>query len=104
LRGYCVVKVLDQGRRRRGKVVDLLTLPGDRRAARALLAGALAELRRRRAERADCFATGAELIATLVELGFAPRLSESQRPRSLMSRHWPGTCNLYATQGDGDGG
>jgi hypothetical protein len=104
LRGYCVVKVFDQGRRRRGKVVDLLTMPADRPAARALLAGALAELRRQRAERADCFATGADLIATLARLGFARRLSESQRPRSLMSRHWPGVCDLYATQGDGDGG
>jgi hypothetical protein len=79
-------------------------MPADRPAARALLAGALSELRRQRAERADCFATGADLIATLARLGFARRLSESQRPRSLMSRHWPGVCDLYATQGDGDGG
>jgi hypothetical protein len=105
LRGYCVIKVFDQHRRRRGKIVDLLTMPGDEAAARALLAGALRELRRQRAERAECFTSLATLASILGDFGFTPRLSRSQRAQVLMTRRLPESARgIYVTQGDGDGG
>lgn len=105
LRGYCVVKVFDRAGRRRGKIVDLLTTPGDSEALSALLAGALRELRRERVERVECFCVGAGMEDSLANLGFSPRLTKSRRPQPLMSRHLPETAvDLYATQGDGDGG
>lgn len=105
LRGYCVIKVFDRDRRRRGKIVDLLAAPADTAALQALLAGALGALRRQRVERVELFACGPGLGRILADLGFTPRLTKTQRPRPLMVRHLPESARgLYATQGDGDGG
>ena len=105
LRGYCVIKVFDRDRRRRGKIVDLLAAPADTEALQALLAGALGALRRQRVERAEIFACGPGLGRILADLGFTPRLTKTQRPRPLMVRHLPESARgLYVTQGDGDGG
>ncbi len=105
LRGYCVFKVFERGRRRWGKIVDLLTAPGDDSAGRSLLAGALHALRRARVERVECFYCGAEQGRTLAGLGFTRRLTKTQRPQPLMARNLPErTGGLYVTQGDGDGG
>ncbi len=105
LRGYCVVKVFDRSGRRRAKIVDLLTAPGDDAALQALVAGALRELRRRRVERVECFACGAGQLRALATLGFTPRLTKTHRPQPLMTRHLPKSAKgIYVTQGDGDGG
>lgn len=105
LRGYCITKVFERGGRRRGKIVDLLAAPEDSEARRALLAGALRDLRRERAERAECFYAGARQLEVLAGLGFKRRLSKSQRPQPLMVRGLPESVpELYVTQGDGDGG
>jgi hypothetical protein len=105
LRGYCITKVFERGGRRRGKIVDLLAGPEDSAAQRALLAGALGDLRRQRAERAECFYTGGGQREVLAGLGFKARLSKSQRPQPLMARGLPDSVpGLYVTQGDGDGG
>lgn len=105
LRGYGVIKVFERDGRRRGKVVDLLTTPPDREAQQTLLAAALQELRRERVERAECFYSDPGLGAILKGLGFRPRLSKTQRPQPLMTRHLPAEASgIYVTQGDGDGG
>jgi hypothetical protein len=105
LRGYSVIKVFDRGRCRRGKIVDLLTAPGDEPALRSLAAGALRELRQCRVERVECFACGTGHIGILAALGFTPRLTKSQHPQPLMTRHLPAEAErIYVTQGDGDGG
>ena len=105
LRGYCVYKVLDQERRRRGKIVDLLTAPADEAARLALLAGARQGMRRASVERAECFASGAAVGRTLSALGFSLRLPKSGRSQTLLTRHLPAdTGEIYVTQGDGDGG
>lgn len=105
LRGYCVLRVFERGRRRRGKLLDLLTAPDDRQAQRALLAGALKELRWQRAERVECFVTDAGLTTQLRKLGFTTRTSRSGWASGLMTRNLPdGVPGLYVTQGDGDGG
>jgi len=105
IRGYCVTKVFERGGRRRGKIVDLLAAPGDTEAQRGLLAGALWDLRRQGAERAECFYTGARQREVLAGLEFKARLSKSRRPQPLMLRGLPGSVpELYVTQGDGDGG
>ena len=105
LRGYCVIKTFDRGRRRRGKIVDLLTASGDHAGRQALLAGALEELRLRRVERVECFACGAGQMRALLSAGFTPRLTKTQRPQPLMTRRLPEAAEgLHVTQGDGDGG
>ncbi len=105
LRGYCVFKVFEQDHRRRGKIVDLLTLPGDAAGRQALLAGTLGQMRRAGAERAECFVSGAAMEQTLAGLGFRERLPKSGRPQPLLTRFLPeGTGEIYVSQGDGDGG
>ncbi len=105
LRGYCVLLDYDRGPRRWGKIVDLIVEPGDIEGMRALLAGALHLMRRRRVERAETFACGADLGAVLAGLGFVPRLPKSGRPQPLMVRWLPEAArHIYVTQGDGDGG
>ncbi|TVQ86552.1 MAG: hypothetical protein EA400_12825 [Chromatiaceae bacterium] len=111
LRGYCVVNAFEQpasGRRRgrrRGRILDLLTAPEDAPARTALLAAALATLRRQRVERAECFFCGAELGRLLTTLGFVPKVDRQGQPSVLWARHLPAVARgLYATQGDGDGG
>lgn len=105
LRGYCVIKVFDRSGRRRGKIVDLLTAPGDSEAPQALLIGALGALRRGRVERVECFAAGPGIGHALARLGFTPRLTKTGRTQPLMTRHLPQSAlSLYVTQGDGDGG
>ncbi|MBK1643627.1 hypothetical protein CKO25_02925 [Thiocapsa imhoffii] len=105
LRGYCVVRAFDQGRRRRGKILDLLTAPEDQRARASLFAAALHELRRERVERAEIFVSDAALTSLVGALGFTPKLSKSGRPGPILARHLPAVAEpLYVTQGDGDGG
>lgn len=108
LRGYCVIRAFDRpGRppRRLGKILDLLTAPGDRIAQRALLGGAIPALRQLRAERVECFYSGADLWYLLAEFGFAPKTTNSGRARPLLTRHLPEAAKgIYITQGDGDGG
>lgn len=105
VRGYCVFLVYDRGQRRWGKIVDLIFEPGDMEAMRALVAGALHLMRRRRAERAETFACGSEVALALAGLGFVPRLPKSGRPQPLMARWLPEAArDIYVTQGDGDGG
>jgi hypothetical protein len=105
LAGYCVLLDYDKGRRRWGKIVDLIVAPGDRAGMRALLAGALRLMRQRRVERAETFACGADAGAVLAGLGFVPRLPKSGRPQPLMVRWLPDCARgIYVAQGDGDGG
>jgi hypothetical protein len=105
VRGYCVWKVFEQDRRRRGKIVDLLTPPDDAEGRHALLAGALDEMRRAGVERAECFVSGAAMEQTLAGLGFTERLPKSGRPQPLLTRYLPVEAGeVYVTQGDGDGG
>lgn len=105
LRGYCVIRAFDRGRRRRGKILDLLTAPNDRLAREALLAAALKELRRLRVERAECFYSGADMRRLLDRLGFSVKLSKAGRPGALRTRYLPERATgIYVTQGDGDGG
>lgn len=111
LRGYCVLHAFEQpgsGRRRarrRARVLDLLTAPDDRAARTALLAAALATLRRQRVERAEGFFCGAELADLLHRLGFAPKRDRQGQVSVLWARHLPAAARgLYVTQGDGDGG
>lgn len=105
LKGYTVIKTYEHGGRWRGKIVDLLAAPQDQETQEALLAGALRELRGQGVERAECFYVGSRLMAILSRLGFRPRLSKSQRPQPLRTRHLPASARgLYVTQGDGDGG
>ena len=105
LRGYCVLLDYNRGRRRWGKIVDLIVEPGDREGMCALLAGALRLMRRRGVERAETFACGAEVGSVLAELRFVPRLPKSGRPQPLMVRWLPEAARaIYVTQGDGDGG
>jgi hypothetical protein len=104
LRGYVVVLAHPKGRRRWGKIVDLLTAPGDAEAIAALVAGALGVLRTERAERVEAFACSAQVAAVLGSLGFAPRLTKSDRPQPLMARALPEVAaGIHVTQGDGDG-
>jgi hypothetical protein len=103
LRGYLVYKVWQRRGRRIARVVDLLTLPGDRDAVEALASAALHELRAAGVERADWFACGAELRTRLARLGFVPRVTRKSRPQPLMVRGLP-DVPLYVTSGDGDGG
>lgn len=105
IRGYCVIKVFEHSGRRRGKIVDLLAAPEDTEAQQALVAGALMDLRRQRAERAECFYGDGRQRELLTGQGFKARLSKSQRPNPLMVRGLPESVSgLYVTQGDGDGG
>jgi hypothetical protein len=105
LRGYCVLLDYDRGRRRWGKILDLMVEPGDGEGMRALLTSALRLMRGRRVERAETFACGAEVGSALAELGFVPRLPKSGRPQPLMVRWLPEAArHIFVTQGDGDGG
>jgi hypothetical protein len=105
LRGYVVIKDFERKRRRRGRLVDLAHLPGDDPAIDALLAAALGELRRRRVERVECFASGAEVMRALSRIGFRPRLTKSGRVQPLMVRRLPDPRpEVQVTLGDGDGG
>lgn len=105
LRGYCVIRVFNRGPRRRGKLLDLLTAPDDLAARQALLAAALRELRRLRAERVECFCTDVTLERLLRAVGFSTKTSGSKRPRPMMVRNLPAAAaGIYVTQGDGDGG
>lgn len=105
LRGYCVIRAFDRGRRRRGKILDLLTAPDDQDAREALLAAALKELRRLRVERAECFYSGEDMRRLLNRLGFSAKLSKAGRPGALHTRGLPERATgIYVTQGDGDGG
>lgn len=105
LRGYGVFLDYDRGGRRWGKVVDLIAAPGDAQGLRVLLLGALGLMRRDRVERAEVFGSNREVYAILTALGLAPRLAKSGRPQPLMVRRLPREAlELYATQGDGDGG
>jgi hypothetical protein len=103
LRGYIVFKVFPRKGRLIARIVDLLTVKDDREAAESLIAAALAQCRREGAERTDCFATGADLIATLTRLGFVPRLTKKRKIQPLLARNLPDVA-LYVTSGDGDGG
>lgn len=105
LRGYAVLLTYTKERRRRAKIVDLLTAPGDAEAIRSLLAAALCALRTWRAERVEVFACGDGRAAVLSALGFSPRLTKSERPQPLIARALPvAAAGIYVTQGDGDGG
>jgi hypothetical protein len=103
LRGYVVFKVFPRKGRLIARIVDLLTIRGDREAAESLVAAAVLQCRREGAERTDCFATGADLIATLTQLGFVPRLTKKRKIQPLLARNLPDVA-LYVTSGDGDGG
>jgi hypothetical protein len=105
LRGYCIFLDYDRGRRRWGKIVDLIAAPGDTQGMRALLLGALGLMRRARVERAEVFGCGAGIGPVLADLGLVPRLAKSGRPQPLMVRNLPEAARgIYVTQGDGDGG
>jgi hypothetical protein len=105
LRGYVVLLTYTRAQRRRAKIVDLLTAPGDTEAVLSLTAAALCALRTWRAERVEAFACGVGIEATLGSMGFTPRLTKSGRPQPLMARAFPEeAAGIYVTQGDGDGG
>jgi hypothetical protein len=102
LRGYLVFKVWKRKGRQIARLVDLLVLPGDREAMRALISAALRSMRAQAAERVDWFVSGGEASQVARELGFIPRLTRHGRPQSLLARGLPSP--LYVTSGDGDGG
>jgi hypothetical protein len=103
LRGYAVFKTYLRSNRRLARIVDLLTRMDDPEAKAALLARALALASREGAERAECFAAGAELCGVLRRLGFVAKLTAAERTQPLMAR-WLPEVDLYVTRGDGDGG
>lgn len=102
LRGYLVFKVWERKGRRIARLVDLLVLPGDQGAMRALVSAALRAMRAQAAERVDWFVSGAEPRQVALELGFSPRLTSHGRPQPLIARGLP--RQVYVTSGDGDGG
>ena len=102
LRGYLVFKVWERKQRRIARLVDLLVLPGDLEAMRALTSVALRTMREQAAERVDWFVSGGEAGRVAHELGFTARLTRRGRPQPLLARGLP--PDLYVTSGDGDGG
>ncbi len=98
IRGYAVFSRYVRAGRPRGKLVDLLTLRGDRNAAAALIGTALRRLRRHGVERAEHYACSAELDALLHRFRFEP----TPKAYPVMQRGLP-TATLYVTDGDGDG-
>jgi len=102
LRGYLVFKVWARKGRQIARLVDLLVLPGDQEAMRALVSSALHEMRAQAAERVDWFVSGGEASKVARALGFVPRLTSHGRPQALQVRGLP--AELYVTSGDGDGG
>ena len=103
VRGYLVLKAYERKGRLIARIVDLLTERGDAEAIESLVAAALRHSRSRGAERADWFASGADLSGCLSRLGFSARLTKRKRAQVLMQRHLPEVV-LYVTSGDGDGG
>lgn len=105
LRGYLVLLTYQHRGRRRAKIVDLLTIPDDSEAIRALLSGALHWLRSWRAEKVETFVCGKGIVTLLGSMGFTPPLNKVGQPHPLMVRGLPlGANGIYVTQGDGDGG
>lgn len=102
LRGYLVFKVWSRKGRRIARLVDLLVLPGDREAIRALVSHALRAMRQAGAERVDWFVSGGDTAEVARQLGFVPRLTRHGRAQPLLVRGLPGA--LHVTSGDGDGG
>ena len=102
LRGYLVLKLWQRKGRWIARLVDLLVLPGDQEAMRALVAAALREMRAQGAERCDWFVSGGEVSQVARELGFVPRRTRSGRAQAFLVRGLE--TAPYVTSGDGDGG
>ncbi len=98
LRGYAVVMVLAKRDRPRGRIVDLLTRPGDEETTARLLTGALRELLRRGVARVDCYIGEEEQAGSFERLGFKRRSTGTP----LTVRGELGG-RLYLLAGDGDG-
>jgi hypothetical protein len=103
IRGYILFSSYSHGPRLRAGIVDLLADPDDKRAIEDLLAAAMRTARKEGADRIGCFVTGTSIEGAVRRLGFRPRLKKSKQPQPLISRRLP-VPDLYATNGDGDGG
>lgn len=102
IRAYLVLKLWERKGRWIARLVDLLALPGDQEAMRALVAAALRELRAQGAERCDWFVSGGDVSQVARELGFVPRQTRSGRAQAFLVRGLD--TSPYVTSGDGDGG
>lgn len=103
IRGYLVFSTYRHGPRLRAGIVDFLAHPDDKRAIDDLLAAAMRTARKEGADRIGCFVTGTSIEGAVRRRGFRPRLKKSKQPQPLISRRLP-VPDLYATNGDGDGG
>ncbi len=98
LRGYAVVMVLAKRDRPRGRIIDLLTRPGDEDTSVRLVTGALRELLLRGVARVDCYIGGEEQAGCFERLGFKRRSTST--PLTVRGElEGP----LYLLAGDGDG-
>jgi hypothetical protein len=102
IRGYLVLKLWERKGRWVARLVDLLVLPGDQEAIRALVSVALHELREQAAERLDWFVSGGDVACAAEALGFVPRHTRGGRIQGLLVRGLE--TPAYVTSGDGDGG
>jgi len=98
LRGYAVITTIEKRGRRRGRVVDLLTRPGDEETAVRVLTEALRELLRRGVAQVDSYVWGEEHRSPYRRLGFKSRSAAT--PLFVVGHLDEG---LYITTGDGDG-